>query len=69
MNANNIYSSELVADVFSSHEAQKELAALHENIKSVSSSFDIKSWAALTQKHNKHNKRGEATIEELQALS
>ena len=46
-----IFASELVSDVFSPHEPQKEIAKLHENLKSLSSSFEVKSWETLTQKH------------------
>lgn len=64
---NNIFSSELVSDVFSPHEPQKELAKLHENIRSLSSSFEIKSWETLTQKHRGGygTRTGDAKIQEI----
>ena len=72
-NNNNIFSSELVGDAsinaFSNIEAQKEIAALHENLKSVSSSFDIKSWETLTQKHlNFHSNPADEKIMEASSL-
>ena len=48
----NVFPSELVGDVSANNvfnpEAQRELAAYHENMKSAASSFDIKSWETLT---------------------
>ena len=66
-----VFPSELVGDaagnVFSPV-GQKELAAYNENMKSASSSFDIKSWETLTQAHKNFRKNTtNAKIQEIPA--
>lgn len=68
----NVFPSELVGDASANNvfnpEAQRELAAYHENMKSAASSFDIKSWETLTQAHRKFRKNTtNARIEEAPA--
>ena len=48
---NNIFSSELMGDAFGAHEIKQEMQVLRDNIRSVSNSFETKSWETLTQKH------------------